>query len=74
MPAYLIIPNLTETKKLCNFYYSFPYTVFGMGEVLLASLSINYSLRFDMSKPLRSPVYFLSNLLGEFIDNDKISA
>jgi hypothetical protein len=64
MPFYLVIPNLTYRKQLCNMFYSSPYTFFGIGELLLASLSINYSLRYDMTNILRAPLFFLANMAG----------
>ena len=68
LPVYFIFPNLTPNKTVCNFYWNFPFTVLGMVEIILPTLSINYALRYDVASKFKLiPSYYIFNLLGIYI-------
>lgn len=65
LPFFFAIPIFNPDKKLCAWYSDFPYTILGMGEVIVPALSLNYAFIHDMSTiGTKIPVYFITNLLG----------
>ena len=66
VPFYLIIPNILQAKTLCYDYYTYPYTLLGLGEIILPGFSLSYSLIFDLNSKRFFPIYFILNLIGEF--------
>ena len=59
-PFFFSIPHV---GKLCAWYSDLPYTVLGMGEVLIPAISVNYALIHDLSTLGKTvPVYFLVNV------------
>jgi hypothetical protein len=65
LPFYFIIPNVLDVTRICNDYYDFPFTILGMGEILVPAISLNYAIVHDLANVgSRIPIYFLANLIG----------
>lgn len=65
LPFYFIIPNILTSTKLCNELFDFPFTMLGMGEILIPAISLNYALIHDLSNVGKKiPIYFIANLIG----------
>ena len=64
IPFYLLIPNILEAKALCYEYYTYPYTLVGLGEIVIPGLSLSYSLIMDLNSKRFLPLYFILNLIG----------
>ena len=66
-PFYLIIPNILNIKTICNQYFDYPFTIMGIGEIIIPGLNLNYALLFDISNNSSTNnkyFYFLINLIG----------
>ena len=56
-------------KRLCDAYFSFPYTLLGLGDILIPGLSVNYAIIYDQStRKSKVPVYFIVNVIGNYIN------
>jgi len=67
LPVVIIVPHLSSTKRLCDFYYNYSYSLLGLGDLLIPGLSINYAIIFDLAKSNRFPIYFIVNIIAYFI-------
>lgn len=65
LPFFFTIPIVNPDKRLCAWYSDFPYTILGIGEVIVPAMSLNYAFIHDMSTiGTKIPVYFITNLAG----------
>ena len=64
LPVVLIIPHMSSDRVLCDFFFDFPYTLLGLGDVLIPGLSTNYAIIFDTANANRYYPYFVINFVG----------
>jgi len=66
LPVVIVVPHLMPSKRLCDYYYDYPYSLLGLGDILIPGLSVNYAIIFDFSNSNKFPVYFIVNVIGTF--------
>lgn len=64
LPVVITVPHLSPSKRLCDFYYEYSYSLLGLGDILIPGISVNYNIIFDYSIHNKFPVYFFINCLA----------
>lgn len=65
LPVVIIIPRLSNLAQLCSQFIDYPFSLLGLGDLLIPGLSINYGILFDLAignKHRR--VYFIANIIA----------
>jgi hypothetical protein len=63
----VIIPHLSQYRRLCEYYYDFSFSLLGLGDILVPGLSVNYAIIFDRAASVKYHVYFIVNVIGYLI-------
>ncbi len=61
----IIIPRLSRLANLCSYYLDYPYSLLGLGDMLIPGLSVNYGILFDTASKCRYKIYFIANIFGK---------
>jgi hypothetical protein len=67
LPVVIIIPHLSQYRRLCEYYYDFSFSLLGLGDILVPGLSVNYAIIFDRAANVKYHVYFVVNAVGYLI-------
>jgi len=67
LPVVVIIPHLSPNKVLCDYYYDYPYTLLGLGDILIPGLSVNYAIIYDFANSNKFYPYFIVNVVGKYL-------
>ena len=62
----IVVPHLLPNKRLCDYYYDYPFSLLGLGDILIPGLSVNYAIIFDLSNSNKIPIYFIVNVFGKY--------
>ena len=74
LPVVLIVPHLSPSKRLCDFYYDYSYSLLGLGDILIPGLSVNYAIIYDFTNSNKLPIYFMVNIFGKIFKLVKLVA
>jgi signal peptide peptidase-like 2B len=65
LPVVIIIPRLSGLARLCSQFIDYPFSLLGLGDLLIPGLSVNYGILFDLAMGnKRSKVYFIANIIA----------
>lgn len=66
LPVVIVVPHISSSKRLCDYYFDYSYSLLGLGDVLIPGLSVNYAIIFDLSIGNKIPIYFIINVFAYF--------
>lgn len=64
LPVVIIIPRLSKATRLCYYYLEYPFSLLGLGDILIPGLSVNYAILFDLASHKRIKTYFIANIIA----------
>ena len=56
---------MNNAKIDCLDYLSYPYSILGIGEILIPGVFVNYAINHDTANRLKIPVYTIVNIISK---------